>query len=208
MYFMATKRSQRIGIWAIAITMALGTLGTYLVMALSYRNQAIDQKQVQEAYDDYQLKVAMQTMDLSSKYYGEFSKYSTVPTQFDAKSVKTVEKKDLKIGDGQEIESNTKYSAYYIGWNPKGVVFDQSISDNKTLKAPISGGNLIAGWNEGVIGMKVGGVRELTIPSDKAYGSSGSGENIPPNSPIKFIVMIIPKEEIPVPDILKPYINS
>jgi FKBP-type peptidyl-prolyl cis-trans isomerase len=94
------------------------------------------------------------------------------------------------------------------GWNPKGVVFDQSISDGKLI-APIAGGNLITGWNEGVIGMKIGGVRELSIPSDKAYGSTGSGDNIPPNTPIKFIVMIIPKvEDVPVPAELLKYYQS
>ena len=54
--------------------------------------------------------------------------------------------------------------------------------------------------------MKVGGVRELTIPSDMAYGETGSGEDIPANTPLKFVVMAIPPvEEIPLPQILKDY---
>jgi FKBP-type peptidyl-prolyl cis-trans isomerase len=115
---------------------------------------------------------------------------------------------DLKVDDGATLISTTAYSAYYIGWNPKGVVFDQSI-ENGALKAPITGGNLITGWNEGVVGMKIGGVREITIPSDKAYGATGSGDNIPPNTPIKFVVMVIPKvSDIPMPQILQDYYNS
>jgi FKBP-type peptidyl-prolyl cis-trans isomerase len=205
---MATPRSQRIGIWIIAVVLTMGTLGSFLVMGLSVKNQSVDQTQLQKAYNDYQLKAAMQTMDLSGKYYGEFSKYASEPAVFVASDVKDLVKNDLKIGDGEEIKSGTAYSAYYIGWNPKGVVFDESISSG-TLKAPISGGNLITGWNEGVIGMKVGGVRELTIPSDKAYGSTGSGTKIPANTPIKFVIMIIPKvTEIPMPDILKQYYAS
>lgn len=210
---MATPRSQRVGIWIIAIVLTLGTLGSFLVMALSIQNQSIDQKQqekqLQTAFSEYQLKVASQAMDLSGKYYEEFSKYASIPAVFDADSVKELVKKDLKIGDGKEIKSDTAYNAYYIGWNPKGVIFDQSIADG-TLKTPIPGGNLITGWNEGVIGMKVGGVRELTIPSDKAYGSTGGGsDDIPADTPLKFIIMIIPEvEEVPVPKILSDYYKS
>ena len=202
---MATPRSQRIGILIIAIVMIAGTLGSFLVMGLSINNQKIDQAQLEKASNDYKLKVAMQTMELSGKYYGDFSAYMSIPASFSADDITELTTKDLKIGDGEEIKSGDLYNAYYIGWNPKGVIFDQSIT-NGTLKEPITGGNLIIGWEEGVIGMKVGGVRELTIPSDKAYGVNGSGENIPANTPIKFIVMIIPKvEEIPVPEILQQY---
>jgi len=202
---MATPRSQRIGILIIAIVMIAGTLGSFLVMGLSINNQKIDQAQLEKASNDYKLKVAMQTMELSGKYYGDFSAYMSIPASFSADDITELTTKDLKIGDGEEIKSGDLYNAYYIGWNPKGVIFDQSIT-NGTLKEPITGGNLIIGWEEGVIGMKVGGVRELTIPSDKAYGATGSGENIPANTPIKFIVMIIPKvEEIPVPEILQQY---
>jgi FKBP-type peptidyl-prolyl cis-trans isomerase FkpA len=51
---------------------------------------------------------------------------------------------------------------------------------------------LIQGWKEGMKGMKIGGIREITIPSDKAYGESGQGDDIPANTPLKFVVMAIP----------------
>ena len=67
---------------------------------------------------------------------------------------------------------------------------------------------LIEGWSEGLKGMKVGGIRELTIPSDKAYGAQGSvgnedsSKNIGPNTPLKFIIMLIPEfKEIPQPNL-------
>ncbi|HZJ34525.1 MAG TPA: FKBP-type peptidyl-prolyl cis-trans isomerase [Candidatus Angelobacter sp.] len=202
---MATPRSQRIGILIIALVMIAGTLGSFLVMGLSINNQKIDQTQLEKASNNYQLEVASQTMELSGKYYGDFIEYMTVPSSFNADDIKELTTKDLKVGDGEEIKADTQYNAYYIGWNPEGVIFDQSIAEG-TLKAPIASGSMIAGWNEGVIGMKVGGVRELTIPSDKAYGAIGSGENIPADTPIKFIVMIIPKvTEIPIPDIILQY---
>lgn len=207
---MATPRSQRIGIWIIAIAMVAGTLGSFLVMALSLQNQKIDQSEQQKLSDEYQktitsyqAKVDAQAKELSAKYFADFSQFSSVVASFDAKSVKKVTTTDIKVGDGETIKADTAYSAYYIGWNPKGTVFDQSIADG-TLKSPIAGGNLIPGWNEGVLGMKIGGVRGITIPSDKAYGAAGSGENIPPNTPIKFVVMAIPKvTEVPLPDLSK-----
>ncbi len=205
---MATPRSQRIGIWIIAIVMVIGTLGSFAVLILAPSNEANDQANVQAVaekyqaeYEVYQEKVDAQAAQLSKEYYDQFKKYADRPAPFDAKGTTEVKTNDLKIGSGAEIKESTPYSAYYIGWNPKGKVFDQSIN-GQSLKAPIEGGNLIPGWNEGVIGMKVGGVREITIPSDKAYGETGSGEDIPPNTPLKFIVMIIEKpESIPQPEV-------
>ncbi|HEU4830919.1 MAG TPA: FKBP-type peptidyl-prolyl cis-trans isomerase [Candidatus Saccharimonadales bacterium] len=196
---MSVKRSQQISIWIIAITLTIGTLGSFLVMALANDNAKIDQAQLakqqaacNQLYVDYQTQIDVQADELSNRYFEAFSQYADRPAAFDKDSVKEVSTKDLKIGDGAEIKAGTEYSAYYIGWNPKGKVFDQSI-DGDALKTPIAGGNLIEGWNEGVVGMKVGGVREITIPSDKAYGEVGQGEDIPANTPLKFIVMIIPK---------------
>jgi FKBP-type peptidyl-prolyl cis-trans isomerase len=205
---MATPRSQQIGIWVIAVVLLVGTLGSFLVMILSSQNQAKDQAALQKAYTTYQSDLAKQAKQLSDKYYKEFSQYSTTPAIFNSDGIKTLTTNDLKVGSGMTLTDKTEYSAYYIGWNPKGVVFDQSI-ENGALKAPIVGGNLIPGWNEGVIGMKFGGVREITIPPDKAYGATGSGDNIPPNTPIKFVVMVIPKvTDIQMPQVLKDYYNS
>jgi len=205
---MATPTSQRVGIWIIAIVLTLGTLGSFLVMALSVQNQSSDQALLQTESSKYQAAVAAQSLQLSNKYYADFSKYASIPTKFDAKTVTKLSVKDLKSGTGEVVTAATAYNAYYIGWNPKGVIFDESIS-NKSLKAPIAGGNLIDGWNEGVLGMKVGGIRELSIPSDKAYGATGAGANIPANTPIKFVVMIIPKiDDVPVPAELLQYYQT
>jgi len=205
---MATPKSQRIGIWVIAIVLMIGTLGSFLAMILGTQNQTSDNANIQKEISAYQLAASSQTKSLSDKYYSEFNKYATIPAAFEADGIKTLSKKDLKVGDGAEITSSTSYNAYCIGWNPKGFVFDQSIKDG-ALIAPLAGGNMITGWNEGVIGMKLGGIRELTIPSDKAYGATGSGDNIPPNTPLKFIVMAIPKvADIPMSAALLEYVQS
>lgn len=212
---MATSTAQRTGIWIIAIVLTIGTLAGFVAMILAPQNEAADSQRTQtalaeyqKANDEYQTKVQAQADELSKKYFATFSQYGSRPAAFDAASVKEVSTTDIVVGDGEEIKEGTSYSAYYIGWNPTGKVFDQSI-DGEKLKAPIEGGNLIPGWNEGVIGMKVGGVRELTIPSSKAYGETGSGEDIPANTPIKFIVMIIPKPEtIQQPEVPKELMQS
>jgi len=202
---MATPKKQRIGIWIIAAVMLVGTIGSFVVMVLANENNQKDLAEQQKLYDEYmkQLEEQQKVDDaaakgLSDKYYSTFAQYGSMPAAFDESSVgDTVTTKDLKVGDGVEIKEGTKYKAYYIGWTPKGTVFDSSIQDG-ALKAPIdtSQMNLIEGWNQGVIGMKVGGVREITIPSDLAYGEEGSGESIGPNTPIKFIVMVIETVEV------------
>lgn len=199
---MATPRSQRIGIWIIAIVMAVGTIGSFLVIILSNTNDKSDKarlteltNQYQAEYEAYQKKVTDQNTRLSAENYDEFNAYSNRPAAFDAASVTELKTEDLKVGDGEEITASSSFAAFYIGWNPSGKVFDSSI-DNGMLKAPfnVSPGGVIQGWSEGVVGMKQGGVRLLTIPAAKAYGETGSGDDIPPNTPLKFVIFI-PKQE-------------
>ncbi|MDN5274641.1 MAG: putative Peptidylprolyl isomerase [Candidatus Saccharibacteria bacterium] len=190
---MATPKSQRIGIWIIAVVMLIGTIGSFVVMILANQNNQNDQAAQNKALADYQKQVAEEATKLSAQYYPTFGAYKDSAATFDKDAVgDKVTTNDLKQGDGADIAADTKYQAYYIGWNPRGKSFDSSFDGDK-LKAPIdtSQTSLIEGWNQGVVGMKVGGIREITIPSDLAYGEKGSGSDIPANTPIKFIVMII-----------------
>lgn len=194
---MATAKSQRIGIWIIAVVMLVGTVGSFAVMILANDNAQKDAAKQNEAYAEYQKQMEEEekkAAELSTTYYPTFSQYKNVPAAFNKDEVgDKVTTNDLKVGEGATIANETKYKAYYIGWNPRGKTFDSSFGDSENLKAPLdtSQMTLIEGWNEGVVGMKVGGVREITIPSDKAYGETGSGDDIPANTPIKFIIMII-----------------
>jgi FKBP-type peptidyl-prolyl cis-trans isomerase FkpA len=195
---MATPKSQRIGIWVIAVVMLVGTVGGFAAMVLENKNYKSDQDKQNKLLEEYKKQQDEQekrAKELSGTYYPQFKEYQGVPAVFDMNVGDAVTTRDLKAGDGEEITDETKYEAYYIGWNPKGKTFDSSF-DAQSLKAPIDTTqiSLIEGWNEGVKGMKVGGVREITIPSDKAYGEQGSGDDIPPNTPLKFIVMIIAKK--------------
>lgn len=210
---MATSKAQRVGIWVIAGAMTLGTVAGFIAMILAPQNEAADQAKLQSAYEEYskemtvyQEKVDAQAAKLSKKYYGAFSKYKDTPEKFASREIKKLKVKDLKKGTGKEVKDNTTFSVYYIGWNPKGKVFDQSI-DKKTLKAPIlieglESASLIVGWKEGLKDMKIGGVRLLEIPADKAYGEAGQGDDIGPDTPLKFIAMAIPPaDKIPEPEI-------
>ena len=204
---MATTKTQRWAILGIMVVMVVGTMGSFAVMILSTKNSQKDQayaQQVQEKYSreykEYQAKVDAQTKELSNKYYASLSQYTSRVGSFDRDSVKSLSHEDLLAGEGEEIKDDTKFAVYYIGWNPKGKIFDQSI-ENNALKAPLSiadglkNASLVDGWKEGLVGMKVGGVRELTIPSDKAYGETAHSDDIPANTPLKFIVLAIPLPE-------------
>ena len=208
---MATTKGQRIGIWVIAGMMFLGTVGGFVAMMVAPGNEAKDQAAFKKAQDEYtkatderKKKVEAQANELSQKYYGKFSEFSSRVGAFEAGEVKELIKEDLVEGEGAEVKDDTKLAVYYIGWNAKSEIFDQSIADGK-LKAPLNMDGpantaVIQGWKEGLIGMKIGGVRELTIPADKAYGDKAQGDKIPANSPLKFVVMAIEKPaDIPEP---------
>lgn len=205
---MATPKSQRVGIFIIMIVMVIGTLGSFAVMILDSNNQKdtlAQQQEQQKQFEEYQKKTEAQAKELSAKYYDEFKAYKDKPAEFNPDEVIELKTEDLKVGEGAEVTKDSQYAAYYIGWNPKGKTFDSSFDDQKenTLKQPITSDmQLIEGWTEGMQGMKIGGVREITIPSDKAYGEKGQGEDIPANTPLKFIVMAIEKpEQIEMPQI-------
>lgn len=223
---MATSKAQRVGIWVIAVAMVVGTVAGFIAMILSSENDTKNQQALakyQSEYTAYQKKVEDQTKQLSAKYYPEFSQYKSSPAAFDAASVTELGTKDLKAGDGDVINDTSEYSVYYVGWNPRGKMFDSSFSeDMNSLKEPLvrksdgtwifpggQTGGVIEGWTEGLKGMKIGGARELTIPSSKAYKDQGQGEDIPANTPLKFILFVIPKtEEIKQPEVTQEVIQA
>lgn len=207
---MATPKSQRIGIWIITIVMAIGAVGVYFVSILANNNDTEAQRKQQEAFATYQSQVKAQAKTLSDKYYTTFSQFASRVGEFNkAAAQEKLASEDLLAGDGEVITDKTKFSAYYIGWMPDGTIFDQSI-ENQTLKTPyavtdgLANAQIVAGWKQGLVGIKIGGVRELTIPSEEAYGSGGYSTTIPADTPLKFIVMAIPYvEEIPLPPELR-----
>lgn len=105
---------------------------------------------------------------------------------------KTLVKTDVEEGKGKPIDEGDVVMVQYKGTLTNGTVFDQNMDESKPpFVFAVGAGSVIKGWDEGVIGMKPGGVRELKIPSDLAYGPKGNGETIPPNSDLDFTVKLL-----------------
>ncbi|OGH06750.1 MAG: peptidylprolyl isomerase [Candidatus Levybacteria bacterium RBG_13_35_9] len=93
---------------------------------------------------------------------------------------------DEKIGEGEEVKTGDTISIHYTGMFTNGQKFDSSLDRNQPFETQIGVGRVIKGWDEGVIGMKAGGKRRLTIPPSLAYGEQGVPGSIPPNSTLIF----------------------
>lgn len=98
---------------------------------------------------------------------------------------------DIKIGTGSEVKSGDTVSIHYSGTLENGTKFDSSYDRGTPFETRIGVGQVIKGWDEGVVGMKVGGKRKLTIPPELGYGATGAGNVIPPNSTLIFEVELI-----------------
>ena len=105
---------------------------------------------------------------------------------------------DHKVGTGTEAVAGKRVTVHYTGW-----LFDESAPDNKGKKFdssrdrgdpfvfPLGAGRVIAGWDQGVAGMRVGGQRTLIIPPEMGYGARGAGGVIPPNATLVFDVELL-----------------
>jgi peptidylprolyl isomerase len=103
--------------------------------------------------------------------------------------------RDIKEGTGESPQRGQECSVHYTGWlwqdGKKGTKFDSSVDRGRPFSFPVGAGQVIKGWDEGVMSMKVGGKRELLIPPDLAYGSRGAGGVIPPNATLLFEVELL-----------------
>ena len=98
---------------------------------------------------------------------------------------------ELVVGEGAEACAGQTVSVHYTGWLTNGSKFDSSKDRNEPFEFPLAAHHVIAGWDEGVQGMKPGGVRNLTIPPNLGYGARGAGGVIPPNATLVFEVELL-----------------
>jgi FKBP-type peptidyl-prolyl cis-trans isomerase len=108
---------------------------------------------------------------------------------------------DTKIGEGEEATAMDMVEVHYTGTLLDGKKFDSSLDRGTPFRFQLGTASVIKGWDQGVTGMKVGGIRELTIPSDLAYGDQGAGDVIPPKATLKFkisLLRVLPRTKIEV----------
>lgn len=117
-------------------------------------------------------------------------------------SVTQLEKIDKVIGTGEEAVTGKTVNVHYTGWlydanspENKGKKFDSSRDRDDHFSFLLGAGRVIKGWDQGVVGMKVGGQRTLIIPPSMAYGAQGAGNVIPPNAALVFDVELIGLQE-------------
>ena len=195
-----TSWRTRVVVGFIGIAMLGSTLALYLTVFVQYGAQAFNVKsattsELEQKYDELSKKTADIASAFSARYFETLKGYRSEVKGFNAEALE-YGARDLKVGDGKMIESaSDQYLAYYIGWEPDETILDSSFDNYETptsLKIPLAGSmNMIRGWLEGVVGMRVGGVREISIPADYAYGET----------PLKFIVILVPYDEQEMTDI-------
>ena len=98
---------------------------------------------------------------------------------------------ELEVGTGAEATAGQQVQVHYTGWLTDGKKFDSSKDRNDPFVFGLGARQVIAGWDEGVQGMKVGGKRKLTIPASLGYGARGAGGVIPPNATLVFEVELL-----------------
>jgi FKBP-type peptidyl-prolyl cis-trans isomerase FkpA len=120
------------------------------------------------------------------------------PAEPRASPANSLEMVDLNAGEGASLAAGQRAVVQYTGWlyqasapDKKGREFDSSRRGGEPFRFTVGAGQVIKGWDQGVVGMKIGGRRRLTIPADLAYGDNGAGGVIPPGATLVFEVELV-----------------
>ena len=98
---------------------------------------------------------------------------------------------DLEVGDGEEAMIGDKVEVHYTGWLATGVKFDSSLDRGQSFEFKLGSGVVIKGWDEGIVGMRVGHKRKLMVPNHLAYGKRGILDLVPPGADLVFEIEVL-----------------
>lgn len=203
-----TSVGQRVAIGIIAFLMLGSIIASYTAIIVGNSSSSSSSetgKLSDERMSYYQDKYAEKLAKFKEVSQGDFDKFSKYLSEVKAYNESSANEGGLKIrdivnGTGRALgEKDSDYIAYYVGWCADESVFDSSLDSDKSPAAfvkaiDLSTTTLIEGWYQGIQGMKIGGIREITVPSDLAYKDQAEicgGYN----KPLKFLIMSVPAEE-------------
>ena len=200
-----TSLRQRIVIALIAVVMVGSIIASYAAIVINGNkgssgstDSGVSEEKIAQYSEEYTEKLAT-FKQASANDFAKFVTYKSKVKAYNETAANSggVQTRDLLKGEGRKLtEDDTDYLAYYVGWCADETVFDSSLDNvsnptafDKALDASLG---MIEGWNAGVIGMRLGGVREVTVPGELAYGSSmeicGGYDK-----PLRFLVMAVEK---------------
>jgi len=180
---MATKKSQRIFIWVIAIVMTVGTVAGFIAMMIAPTNQKID-----EDARNKQIAELQKQAEERQKSFRPLTGYQS--EAFDAAAVTELKSEVLVEGTGEPLKADSKLTINYFGWTADGKIFESTnVNDVTTPYNGLTLDGVIEGWKEGLVGKKIGSTVKLTIPAAKAYGDTDNGTG-QPVGPLMFIIEI------------------
>ena len=203
-----TSTRQRVIIGLIALVMVGTMIASYAAIVINGNKSTSVTTETEKlsdermAYYEEQYEEKLKEFQTASAGdYQKFVQYVSEASDYDETTANAngVTSRNLLSGSGREVvENDADYLAYYMGWCADGSVFDSSLDSvkeptafSKALDVSIG---MISGWTKGVVGMRLGGVREITMPGSEAYGEQMEicgGYN----KPLRFLVLAVAKEE-------------
>lgn len=187
------NKKQQIILYLLVGTMFLSVIGTGLLLVFSGGDTTPAESSddataaLQEQLEAQQQEAANCALTGDEKFDPAGKAPKAFVPEGDVKELKT---EDITVGTGDEAKADSCITVHYHGSLAKdGTVFDSSYEADQPVKFPLS--NVIEGWQQGVVGMKVGGERRLIIPSELAYGEAGSPPTIPENADLVFVVKLL-----------------
>jgi peptidylprolyl isomerase len=190
---------------------ASGALALTLVLVAGACSDDDEGRVVADVLEDDELPTTMapETTEPLESAAGKECVAPVEPTEFEGKPEvempvgelppEELETEDITVGDGPEAVDGKALKLNYVGVAcSTGVEFDTSWKEGGApIDVTLGAGGVIAGWDQGIVGMKQGGVRKLTIPSDLAYGAEGSPPNIAPDEALVFVVELVEVTDAP-----------